>query len=101
LLKGRAGLVNILKALGSGFGKWEREIGGMGVLVEKKKGQGVLGKKLFFFLPLESEQREGGGTERRPARGRGAPAVPPMATAGKWLKMERRPRGSIPVLTLC
>jgi hypothetical protein len=34
---------------------------GKGVLVEKKKGQGVLGKMPFFFLPLESEQREGGG----------------------------------------
>jgi hypothetical protein len=65
-------------------------------LVEKKKGQGVLGKKPFFFLPLESEQREEGRAERRPARGRGAPAVPPMAVAGKWLKMERRPRGIDP-----
>jgi hypothetical protein len=51
-------------------------------LVEKKKGQGVWGKKPFFFLPLESEQRDGGGTERWPARGRGALAVPPMAAVG-------------------
>jgi hypothetical protein len=49
---------------------------------------------IFFLPPLI--QNRGGGIERRPARGEGAPAVPPMAAAGKWLKMERRPRGINP-----
>jgi hypothetical protein len=78
--------VNTLKALGSGLENGRGEIGGKGVLVEKKKGQGFLGKKPFFFLPLESEQREGGGTERRPARGRGRRRYRPWRWPGNGLK---------------
>jgi hypothetical protein len=47
----------------------------------------------FFFLPSPIQNRGGERIERRPAWGEGAPTVPPMAAAGKWLKMERRPGG--------
>jgi hypothetical protein len=49
----------------------------------------------FFFLPPPIQNR--GGRDRAAAGlGEGAPAVPPMAAAGKWLKMERRLRGIDP-----
>jgi hypothetical protein len=64
---------------------------GKGVLVEKKKGQGVLGKMPFFFLPLESEQREGGGRVGAAGR-RQSPANRATAADGRWGKMTRAPR---------
>jgi hypothetical protein len=64
-------------------------------LGKNERRQGVFSQKAFFFLPLESEQRGGKRRSRgRPVWGKGALAVPPMATAGKWLKRERRPRGN-------
>jgi hypothetical protein len=44
----------------------------------------------FSFLPSPIQNR--GGYRAAAGLGEGAPAVPPMAAAGKWLKMERRPR---------
>jgi hypothetical protein len=61
----------------------------------KGKEAGGFGQMAIFFLPPLIQIR-GGWTERRPARGRGAPAVPPMAATGKWVKIERRPRGIDP-----
>jgi hypothetical protein len=61
---------------------------GKGVLVEKKKGQGVLGKMPFFFLPLESEQREGGGRVGAAGR-RQSPANRATAADGRWCKTKR------------
>jgi hypothetical protein len=56
---------------------------------------GGFGQKAFSFLPPphDSDRGRGGVVERRPVWREGAPAVPPMAAAGKRLKMKRRPRG--------
>jgi hypothetical protein len=49
--------------------------------------------KSLLLPPSPIQNRERGGIERRPAWREGVLAVPPMAAAGKRLKMERRPRG--------
>jgi hypothetical protein len=48
------------------------------------------------LLPPSPDLEQRGGSNGGRPGGRGAPAVPPMAAAGKWLKMERRPRGIDP-----
>jgi hypothetical protein len=56
----------------------------------------------FFFLPPPIQNRGGGkGSSGGRPGGEGTPAVPPMAAAGKWLKMERRPRGIDPPCSPC
>jgi hypothetical protein len=76
-------------------GKGERGNRDRGLWGKRKRGRGFWPNCLLLPPSPDSEQR-GGGIEWRPAWGERAPAVPLMAAAGKWLKMERRPRGIDP-----
>jgi hypothetical protein len=72
--------VNTLKALGSGLENGRGEIGGKGVLVEKKKGQGFWAKSPSSSSPSNQNRgrevgpsggRPGGGGAGGPAHGGG------------------------------
>jgi hypothetical protein len=63
--------------------------------VGKGKEAGGLGQMAILFLPPLIQNR-GGGDRAAAGQGEGAPAVPSMAAAGKWVKIERRLRGIDP-----